>query len=369
MDHDQSETESGIAMNVFHLDNLKASSSSRFTIVLILLLLGSNVLTLVPSMAWSQQTVAVQDDAKDEENDDEWDDEGWDDVEEDAQQAQDVFATWQTTERKVMGAKRFLLQQEFQVEIERVQSICELDSKQIKKIEIAAKGGVKKMLNEWKTESLQMFGFDRSGKERKSKPIKEKKYFDVSEIDSQTMQVAGDGFMSHAVNKTVSSNMFWIKTIKSTLNQSQYKTWETFISDQRKAKRKAMVKSNIETLNLKLGLTPEQKPAFANLVRPKMMKAKLEIVENVGRYYEPFLYYYYASKASDSQLKKILSEAQLQHWKMTVGPAKNYGSMFDDNNAVAQRAGGVGGGGIFGALVEAVGAVADAAEAVWGKQK
>ena len=296
--------------------------------------------------------VCLQDEDEDDDDDDE--------------PAPDRFANWNTTEAKVFGARRFILKQEFQMELDRINAVCKLEPKQIKKLNIASKGGVKKALKEWRKKTLTQFGmFNQNGinaeDDADREPIEEKTYKDASDIDTQTLQLASNAYTSNVRNETIANNSFWKKTLESTLLKEQKDVWEDFITQQRKVKREEMADAAIEKLNFELALTPEQKRAFIELVRPEMLEAKLELVENVGKHYENYLYLYHASKVKESKLKKVLTKAQLQRWKIVVSTTKNYSSWFEDRPArvrnwnVWERQG-------FGvtALLEVTGAVADA---------
>jgi len=296
------------------------------------------------------------------------DDDEDEEEEEEEDPVQDIFVRWNTTEAKVFGARRFLLKKEFQIELERVNAVCKLEPKQIKKLEIASKGGVKKALKDWKKVTLPRFGINLNGADvdEDREPVEEKVYTDSSDIDSQTMQLASNAYSSNVKEATAANNTFWKKTLKTTLSKEQKEVWEAFVTEQRELRRATMADAAIEKLNFKFGLTPEQKKKFVELVRPEILKAKLELVESVGMHYERYLYLYQVSKVSDTKIEKVLTEAQMQQWKLVVSTARNYGSMFEDrparqrrraNRNVWDRAG-------FGLtdLLESVGAVADALE-------
>jgi len=192
-------------------------------------------------------------------------------------------------------------------------------------------------------------------------PVEEKTYTDASDIDSQTLQLASNAYTSNVRNETTATNSFWKKTLKSTLSKGQKEIWDEFITEQRTVKREKMADAAIEKLNFEFGLTPDQKEEFIELVRPEMLKAKLEMVETVGKHYESYLYLYHASKVKESKLKAVLTKAQMQRWKMVVSTAKGYASWFEDRPArrgarnVWERQG-------FGvmSLLKSAGSVADA---------
>ncbi len=268
-----------------------------------------------------------------------------DEQEEEAEEGfvQNFFMDWNTTEGKVVGARRFILRQEFQIEIDRINGVCKLQPKQLNKLAIASKGGVKKALKDWQQKTLARFEAFNGNQENdvEREPVEEEKYTDISAIDDQTLQLADNGFFGDVQNDTVANNSLWKKTLNSTLSKEQKDAWKAFITEQREVKREMMADATIASLNLKIGLTAEQKVEFTELVRPEILEAKLEMVENVASQYENYLYLYYASKVKNSKLKKILTESQMQLWKLTVSTAKQYGSLFERDNRVVRRNGNV----------------------------
>ena len=135
------------------------------------------------------------------------------DEEDEEEEEADPFTPWRTTEAKVLGARRFVLKQQFQIEVDRVNGVCKLEPKQLKKLQVASKGGVKKVLKEWRKTTLQRFGrVNRNGaNDDDREPVEEKVYTDVSEIDQQTLQLASNAYNTTEV--TTANNEFWKKTL------------------------------------------------------------------------------------------------------------------------------------------------------------
>ena len=94
-----------------------------------------------------------------------------------------------------------------------------------------------------------------------------------------------------------------------------------------KLNEKSVLAYVIESLAFELNLTPEQKTELAEILIPAAEDSV--ILDRVQSHYEPYLIRFYASKVSIGKMKKLLSDSQLQQWKIYVGPAKNFGPMFE----------------------------------------
>ena len=195
-----------------------------------------------------------------------------------------IFELWATTESRTLGAKRFILKQEFQIEIDRLHSVCRLEPKQLKKFEIASKGGIKKGVEDWTTALYKkVTGYKNPLDDPDREPIEEERYTDISEIDAQTLHLASNGFFNEVRPKTIVNSTFWKKTLNSTLSKEQKETWENFVTEQLEHKREKMADAAIASFNIEFGLTLEQQEAFAELVRPKLLGIKLKTIETIGR--------------------------------------------------------------------------------------
>lgn len=253
--------------------------------------------------------------------------------EEDEPAAVNMINNWGTSKEKVYGAKKFLLEQDFAVEVEQAIAVCELDDRQLKRLKIASKGAIKKAFEKWKKTGLQQFGMAlgnaaNGDDEEEEEEITPEVYTDADDIDMQTMQLAS-GMMNPFQNEIPSDSKFWKKALKASIGDEQHQILMKHRADRDQLKREKNVTATIEALAFELRLSDEQKQAFSELVSPKMLKARTDI----GPMYEQYVLYYYASKASKSKLKKILSKAQLQKWKSAIGPAKQIGQMMEMQNA------------------------------------
>ncbi len=255
--------------------------------------------------------------------------------EEDEPDAVDMINNWGTSKEKVYGAKKFLLEQDFAVEVEQVIEVCDLNDRQLKRLKIASKGAIKKAFEKWKKTGLQQFGMalgnagnEDDEEQEEEEEITPEVYTDADDIDMQTMQLAG-GMMNPFQNEIPTNSKFWKKALKASIGDEQHQILMKHRADRDQLKREKNVAAAVEAFAFELRLSDEQKQAFSELVSPKMLKARTDI----GPLYEQYVLYYYASKASKSKLKKILSKAQLQKWKSAIGPAKQIGQMMEMQNA------------------------------------
>lgn len=255
------------------------------------------------------------------------------DDDDDAPDVGGMVANWGTTKAKIFGAKKFLLKQAFEVEVEQAIEICELDERQLKKLKIASRGAAKKAYEKWKTKGLQQMGIGNFGNANADDDADEEEitpevYTDADDIDAQTLQIA-DGMMFNPFQREIpTESKFWKKALKASLGDEQNQKLMKHRAQQDLLKREKAAEAAVEAFAFELRLSDKKKQAFKELVMPKM----LECETSIGPMYEQFVLYYYASKASKSKLKKILSKAQLQKWKSAIGPAKQIGQMIEMQN-------------------------------------
>ena len=279
-----------------------------------------------PALAQDDAAVAVEvvevDDAAEEEDDDD---------DEDAVAAVGALGNWGTTKAKVLGAKKFMLEQDFAVAVAEAIDLCELDERQLKKLKIASRGAIKKSFEKWKNKGMQQFGIGNFGNadDDEEEEVTPKVYTDADDIDMQTMQLASGMF--NPFNKEIpTESKFWKKALKASLGEEQHQKLMKYRTERDQLKKEKNVAAAIETLAFEMRLPDETKQAFSKLLTPKMLEGDFS---RVGPMYEIYVLYYYASKASKSKLKKILTKAQLQKWKSAIAPAKQIGQMFENQNA------------------------------------
>lgn len=278
--------------------------------------------TAKPTKVQTEDAVDEEEPATDDEDDDD-----------DAPAANNMLNNWGTTLAKVQGAKKFLLQQDFNVAVDEAIEVCELDERQLKRLKIASRGAVKKAYEKWKTTGLQQMGINNFGNQdaeenQDKEELEPEVYTDADDIDMQTMQLAGS-MMNPFQGDVSTDSKFWKKALKAALGEEQHQKLMSHRSQRDQLRREKNVAAAVAVLTFELRLSDEKTAELSDLITPEMLKAKKLNIPM----YEQYVLYYYASKASNSKLKKILSKAQLQKWKSVMGPAKQIGQMFEMQNA------------------------------------
>ncbi len=247
--------------------------------------------------------------------------------------------------RKLQAAKKFQLIQLFAVEVEELKSICDLNKQQSLKLKIAIKGAVKKLTADWvKKNNRQMgnmMGAVQQPKKKKKEDEEELIIKDADEIDEMTLQFVMMNMMggNPYKNDDPRDSRFWRKTVKSVLTEEQQEKFKAVCVQRKKAKRRALTNYMVSSMAVELGMDNDQTKKFEAIVRPVMDSAKMKCIT----LYEPYLMYYFASKADKKKMKELLSPAQLQKWKIFLGPSKQIGQMIEGGNAIGQVNGGNGG--------------------------
>ena len=254
---------------------------------------------------------------------------------------------------KVLGAKQFQLRHQFANEINLIDLACKLDKKQKLKLKIGAKGAVKKLANQWLKRNegnlqwminpggpIAIAGDDPDESEDKDKKksdeivIKEIKDFD--EIESNMiMNIVMDTFENPFASNHPVDSPFWKKIVKGVLTDKQKTQLIEFKANRKKRKTEAILNLLIQNLTAELTLNEEQQEKIRELIRPKFLKAK---PISTTMFAETYFYYYYASKVRKSDLKKILTDEQIQQWKLFMAPAQQVGQMIEMENGMGANA-------------------------------
>ena len=311
--------------------NWMTTSSTRllFSLVVSLLFLQTPV-CISQASAW-QDDEAQAADADDE------------DEEEDEEDDEEMFVQnnpWGFDSRKLEAAELFWFRKVFAIEVLKIKSICDLDKKQALKLKVATKGAAKKEFEVWKKKydkQMQQFQGMNINNGNGNKKKKRKKFVieDADEIDQQIMQYLNNSSMfggqAEEARKAIDSD-FWRKTVRGVLEPEQFKKYESFLAERKKAHIDAKVDAFVLKMREDLGMTEEQTEQYDALIRPKLEKAPV-----APGYYQSFVFQYYATKYDKKKMKALLDEDQYQVMKMMLGPSKSYGHMFDQqDNAVEE---------------------------------
>jgi len=240
---------------------------------------------------------------------------------------------------KIIAAKRFHLKQVFQVEIELIERLCEPTAQQKAKLRVAAKGAVKKLSAEWLKKTGQRFGAvpvpaQQDGganqaddtAQNESEEQAEEEIKDASEIDDNMaqfliMEVTGNPF------RTVppQDEKAWTTLVAGILTAEQVKTLSDFRATEAQQKRDEMLQSVLGGLTRELGLTPEQREKLQATFQPHFENAVFKGIA----FFEPYMGYYYASKAKNEELAAFLSHAQIQKLRIFLWPARQIEQMME----------------------------------------
>ena len=248
-----------------------------------------------------------------------------DEAEEPNQQAA-MMANMGMDPKKMQAAKRFQLTQTFQVEVEELTRTLDLESKQRKKLSIAAKGATKKLLDQWgKKRGMNQ---NAAGADESETSDEDVEITDADEIDEQTLMMMdmnnGNPFGAQAPLQ----NPIWKKMLTKVLTKEQLSTLKTIRTERTKAKKAAQIATMMHILNNEIGLSPAQSGELQQLITPHVDAAKpVSMV-----LYDMFLTLYYASKVDETALKKVLSDAQHQKWKLLMIPMKQMGVMLEQQD-------------------------------------
>jgi hypothetical protein len=240
----------------------------------------------------------------------------------------------------MQAAKRFHLTQVFQVEIERIERICQPTPQQVAKLRIAAKGAVKKLTAEWWKKVgqrvggvVQMEGGDNANAEdaaendaagtAAAEETVEVEIKDASEIDEGMSQMIIMEMDNPFRTKLPEEHPIWTKLVEGILGSEQLQSLANHKADIETQRRDNILNTLMGSTTFELGLTAEQQNQLREVFRPKLVDAKIQCLP----FYEPYIWMYYASQVTDEELAKVLSPAQVQKLRIFFLPAKEIGAM------------------------------------------
>jgi len=241
---------------------------------------------------------------------------------------------------KMQAAKRFHLTQVFQVEIERIERICQPTPQQVAKLRIAAKGAVKKLTAEWWKKVgrqvggvLQPGGGDNANAEdaaendaagtAAAEETVEVEIKDASEIDDGMSQMIIMEMDNPFRTKMPEEHPIWTKLVEGILSSEQLETLTNHKADLEVQRRANVLNVFMISANVELGLTADQQVRLRAIFEPHLTDAKIRCLP----FYDPFVGMYYASQASDEELATVLSPAQVQKLRIFLLPVKEIGAM------------------------------------------
>lgn len=245
-----------------------------------------------------------------------------------------ALANFGTTKAKVLGAKKFLLEQEFAIAVDEVIEVCDVSDSQLRKLKVATRGAIKKSMEKWKKEGLRQLGMANFGNvpnedDEDEDEVTPEVFTDADDIDMQTMQLVGGMIFNPFNYEAPTESKFWKKALRASIGEQEYEKLVDYREAREERRHEKAVAASVEELSCDLRLSAGKKQAFSDLVAPKMLKGN---IKRVGPMYKEYVMIYYASRASKSKLKKVLSKAQMEKWKSIVGPAKAYGQMVEMQN-------------------------------------
>lgn len=241
---------------------------------------------------------------------------------------------------KMQAAKRFHLTQVFQVEIERIERICQPTPQQVAKLRIAAKGAVKKLTAEWWKKVgrqvggvLQPGGGDNANAEdaaendaaetEVAEETAEAEIKDASEIDDNLAQMIIMEMDNPFRTKLPEEHPAWTKLVDGILSSEQAQSLANHKVEIAAQRRANILNTLMGNATVELGLTNEQQVQIREVFQPHLANAEFDCLP----FYESFLGMYYASRVTDEELAKVLSPAQVQKLRIFFMPAKQIGDM------------------------------------------
>lgn len=247
---------------------------------------------------------------------------------------------------KMKAAKRFQLNQLFQVEIELIERVCEPTPQQLTKLRIGTKGAVKKLTEQWWKKSQGQFGgmvppqaqgeaAEAEGDEVEGdgdsgyteiEDTNSMEIKDANEIDANLAQLVMTEQMGNPFKATPpQQETIWTNLVISILTAEQATKLAEFKAERDRTRRMDILDALVSTLTRELSLTTEQRTKVREILQPHVAEARLTALP----IFEPYVGYYYASKATNEELATVLSPAQIQSFRILLLPVREIGAMME----------------------------------------
>jgi hypothetical protein len=239
---------------------------------------------------------------------------------------------------KMKAAKRFQLSQAFQVEIELIERLCEPTPQQLAKLRVGSKGAVKKLGDQWWKKSGQRFGGmamemkdrdnDQDSEQQSEEETTENEVTvdikDANEIDDNLAQMVLMNAMGNPLQAvSPAEEKTWKALVAGILTAEQSANLATYQTAQADERRQEMLQSIVGMLGRELKLPTETKQKLHATLKPHFENAEIRCIA----FFEPYMGYYLAAKATNEELAEFLSPAQIQSMRMLLWPARQIEQM------------------------------------------
>ncbi len=222
------------------------------------------------------------------------------------------------------AAKKFLIAQELNANIDLLERICQINKKQKMKLSIAAKGLSTKMADEWMEGYGERFRnlFGRAAKGEKADKDEEDEivYKDVDDIDLATLnRVQTTGNKIYLGEKGPAEHKEWRKVLEQVLTADQLGVYRNYDAKRKAKIRDALLAVAVNLLDSRMDLSDDQLEKIKTLLKPELAKFKRPSTRIV---YMSYITIYGLLQIDEKQIKEILTPAQQQQWKALVNPYK-----------------------------------------------
>ena len=246
----------------------------------------------------------------------------------------------------VIAAKRFTLKQAFAMYLTDLEKICELDEQQKKKLQVGAKGAIKKALSEWREGFDEQFDqrmglglrglvpnreADDSELEDEGKSSEDTEEIVVTnfdDIDQMTLQFMNVGNMRGDFTQQVepTEQTFWSQLVRSTLTEKQRETYAEHRTSRENAFYDSLHAYFVSKVARELMLDQDQADQFSELLKANTDRSKLS-----GYIYaEPdLMLLFQASQIDSERMDALFSDQQRQKWKLMYSRVSHLEQLID----------------------------------------
>lgn len=183
------------------------------------------------------------------------------------------------------------------VVIDDVARLCELEEKQRKQLDLAAKGAAERSMKDWHTQAERYF----------------RTRLDGADSDAAKEMLEGMGNVNFGGNRSEEEGEsldLWKETLKTVLTDDQVARYEEVLEQRQLDRIDAFTKMSITTLDSHLRLTPDQKTKMHELVHDAAATYLDDVQRYWGDYFERGMLMSLANASEEDDLRAILNDKQ-----------------------------------------------------------
>jgi hypothetical protein len=225
----------------------------------------------------------------------------------------------QVSKKYMQAVKKLDVLLQLDLQIEEMKMICDLEEGSVRKLKVAAKAVARKQVDKW-TKSMDEFqmwnmqGIDANKDDDEEEEVDIDK-IDLKKVDSNTLQWLSMDMVGNGEDNGATTEKIWKKALKAALSEEQLEKFEAVQKQREKRLQEANVQFYGQMYGAELLLEGEKLDKFVGVIRETL--AKHDPPRSLNTAYNSLMH---IGSIRDKDFKGVLTDAQLQRWRILIGP-------------------------------------------------